>query len=143
MKKVNSNTQNLAIPDLVIARQEDPVVSNPMKVAESKMKTNKKSSIDGDMGYEIIEDIKKSKENISLFEMCNLPQQRKNLLKAFDSQTRKSQDDVQSEEEISQESIGGKSKSKTLPFLLYFEIFNHNVHNCLVDSGASSIVMPL
>ena len=29
------------------------------------------------------------------------------------------------------------------PFLLTFEIFNHNVHNCLVDSGASSNVMPL
>ena len=36
-----------------------------------------------------------------------------------------------------------KSKSQTLPFLLSFEIFNHNVHNCLVDSGASSNVMQL
>jgi hypothetical protein len=29
------------------------------------------------------------------------------------------------------------------PFLLNFEIFNRNVHNCMVDSGASSNVMPL
>jgi hypothetical protein len=29
------------------------------------------------------------------------------------------------------------------PFLLTFEIFNRNVHNCMVDSGASSNVMPL
>jgi ribonuclease HI len=28
------------------------------------------------------------------------------------------------------------------PFLLTFEIFNTNVHNCMVDSGASSNVMP-
>jgi hypothetical protein len=28
------------------------------------------------------------------------------------------------------------------PFLLTFEIFNRNVHNCMVDSGASSNVMP-
>jgi hypothetical protein len=28
------------------------------------------------------------------------------------------------------------------PFLLTFEIFNRNVHNCKVDSGASSNVMP-
>jgi hypothetical protein len=28
------------------------------------------------------------------------------------------------------------------PFLLTFEIFNKNVHNCMVDSGASSNVMP-
>jgi hypothetical protein len=29
------------------------------------------------------------------------------------------------------------------PFLLTFEVFNRNLHNCLVDSGASSNVMPL
>jgi hypothetical protein len=28
------------------------------------------------------------------------------------------------------------------PFLLTFEIFNRNVHNCMVDSGSSSIVIP-
>ena len=38
--------------------------------------------------------------------------------------------------------IGRKSRSQTLPFLLTFEIFKRNVHNCLVDSGASSNVMP-
>ena len=48
------------------------------------------------MGYDIIEDIKKTQENISLFEMCNLPQQRKKLLEAFDSQNGKTQKDVQS-----------------------------------------------
>ena len=29
------------------------------------------------------------------------------------------------------------------PFLLTFEIFNRNLHNCMVDSGTSSNVMPL
>ena len=38
--------------------------------------------------------------------------------------------------------IGIKSRSQTLPFLLTCGIFNRNVHNCLVDSGASSNVMP-
>jgi hypothetical protein len=38
--------------------------------------------------------------------------------------------------------IGSRSKSQTPPFLPTFEIFNHNVHNCLVDLGASSNVMP-
>jgi hypothetical protein len=38
--------------------------------------------------------------------------------------------------------IGRKSRSETLPFLLTFEIFNQNVHNFLVDSNASSDVMP-
>ena len=38
--------------------------------------------------------------------------------------------------------IGRKSRSQTPPFLLTFEIFNQNIHNCLVDSKASSNVMP-
>ena len=38
--------------------------------------------------------------------------------------------------------IGRKSRSQTPLFLLTFDIFNKNVHNCLVDSGASSNVMP-
>ena len=39
--------------------------------------------------------------------------------------------------------MGGKSKYKTPTFLLTFDIFNYNVHNCLVDSRASVKVMPL
>ena len=38
--------------------------------------------------------------------------------------------------------IGRKSRSQTPPFLLTLEIFNRNVHNYLVDSRASSNVMP-
>ena len=38
--------------------------------------------------------------------------------------------------------IGKNSKSTTPPFLLTFEIFNRNVHNCMIDFGASSNVMP-
>ena len=35
------------------------------------------------------------------------------------------------------------SKTKHPPFLLTFEVFNYNVHNCLVDLGASINVMPI
>ena len=38
--------------------------------------------------------------------------------------------------------IGKRPRSQNPPFLLTFEIFNRNVHNYLVDSGASSNVMP-
>ena len=38
--------------------------------------------------------------------------------------------------------IRRKSRSQTLPFLLTFEIFNRNVDNFLVDSRASSNLMP-
>ena len=96
-----------------------------------------------EMGYDIIEDIKKTKENVSLFEMSNLPQQKKKLLEALDPQPSKTLDNVPLDKEINEASIGGNFKSRTKPFLLTFEIFNLNVHNCLVYSGASSNVIPL
>lgn len=37
--------------------------------------------------------------------------------------------------------IGGRSKSHTPPLLLTFEVFNKNLHNCLVDSIASSNIL--
>lgn len=38
--------------------------------------------------------------------------------------------------------IGQKLQSLTLPFLLTFEVFNNKLHNCLVDSRASTNIMP-
>ena len=38
--------------------------------------------------------------------------------------------------------IGKNSKSTTPPFLLTFDIFNRNVHNFMVNSGALSNFMP-
>ena len=37
------------------------------------------------MEYDIVEDIKKVRENISLFEMCNVPQQKEKLLKVLEA----------------------------------------------------------
>ena len=95
------------------------------------------------MGYDIIEYIKKTKAKISLFEMCNLPQEKEKLLKALETPKIEPRNNNHTEEDISEASIGGKSKYRTPTFLLTFEIFNYNVHNCLVDSGASVNAMPL
>ena len=77
--------------------------------------------------------------------MCKVPQQKERLLKALEALDEKlpTVNQPQEEEEIEETNIGGKFKSKHPPFLLTFEIFNHNVHNCLVDSGASVNVMPI
>ena len=99
--------------------------------------------VEHDMVYDIVEYIKKTKANIYLFKLSNFLQQRKNLLEAFDPQPNNSQEDIEPDKEINEASIGGESKSQTLPFFLSFDIFNHNVHNFLVDYGASSNVMPL
>jgi hypothetical protein len=39
--------------------------------------------------------------------------------------------------------VDKKGKPFVPPFLLTFDIFNRNHHNCLIDSGASSNFMPL
>ena len=77
--------------------------------------------------------------------MCKVPQQKERLLKALEASDEKlpANNQPQEEEEIRETSVGGKSKSRNPPFLLTFEIFNHNVHNCLVDSGASINAMPI
>ena len=116
----------------------------PNKPSEEKINDVKSNFTEHKMDYDIAEDIKKVRENISLFEMCNVPQQKEKLLKALEvSKEMLPTDNQPQEEEIGEASMGGKPKSKNPPFLLTFEIFNHNVHNCLVDSGASVNVMPL
>ena len=66
------------------------------------------------MGYDIVEDIKKAKANISLFEMCNVPQQKEKLLKALEVPEEELPTNNQPEEgEIGEASVGGKSKYKT------------------------------
>ena len=96
------------------------------------------------MGYDIIEDLKKKKENISLFELCNFPQQRKKLLDYFNPQPSSIPEAIESDDEVNEASIGEKSKYQTLIFFLSFDIFNYNVHiKGLVYSGSSLNVMPL
>ena len=78
-----------------------------MKSTENKVESIKKSSKECEIGYDTLEDIKKNKANISLFEMCNLTQQRKKSFEDLDAPTNKPQDDIHSEEEISEGSIRG------------------------------------
>ena len=75
---------------MVTTKDKIPTVSKPVKIVENTTESNKKAPVEYDMGYDIVEYIKKAKSNISLFELCNLPQQRKKLLEAFDPQPNKS-----------------------------------------------------
>ena len=56
----------------------------PTKPIEKKINNIKTNLTEHKMEYDIVEHIKKVKENISLFEMCNVPQQKEKLLKALD-----------------------------------------------------------
>ena len=48
----------------------------PIKPVEEKIDNVKKNPEENKMEYNIVEDIKRVKANISLFEMCNVPQQK-------------------------------------------------------------------
>ena len=61
-------------------RETNPIINKPMETLENKTETTKEQ----DMGYDIVGNIKKTKANNSLFELCNFPQQRRKLLEAFD-----------------------------------------------------------
>ena len=61
---------------------------------------------------------------------------------SMDNKEKTSEEEKKPNPRADGELIGRKSRSQTPPFLLTFDIFNRNVHNCLVDSGASSNVMP-
>ena len=73
MKKIKNNTQIVNILDFFITSRNPKIVNMPVKYAKNKVENVKKNSTEHEMGYDIIEDIKKNKENISFFEMCNLP----------------------------------------------------------------------
>ena len=83
MKKIRNNTQAINIPKFFISSQSPKIVNMPVKSVDNKVENVKKSPTKHEMGCDIIEYIKKTKANISLFEMCNLPQQKKKLLKAL------------------------------------------------------------
>ena len=55
-----------------------------VKPIEEKNDDVKKNLKEHKMEYDIVEDIKRAKANISLFEMCNVPQQKENLLKSLE-----------------------------------------------------------
>lgn len=102
------------------------------------------------MYYNIVDDMKKFRANTSMFKLTNITIQWDILLWALG---KTSIGNTTSSDKGSSKSHGTLKyvlnaltmDANTLcpPFLLTFEIFNFNVHICLVDSGASVNVMPL
>ena len=82
MKKIQKNTTTVKIPEFTISSQDSKKINMPIKLIEDKVDNVKKNLKAPEMGYDIMEDIKKAKENISLFEMCNVPQQKEKIVKS-------------------------------------------------------------
>ena len=76
MKKIQKNTTIDKIPEFTISSQNLKKTNMPVNPIEDKIDNFKKNLKAPEMGYDIVEDIKKAKANISLFEMCNVPQQK-------------------------------------------------------------------
>ena len=132
-------------PEFTITSQDPKQNKTMPELNKEKVNADKYQSIKQQIEYDVVEDLKKIKANVPLFEMCKVPQQKEKLLKALETSEEERPADNQplDEEEIGEASTGGRSKTKQPPFLLTFEIFNHNVHNFLVDSGPSINVMPI
>ena len=64
MKKILSTTQTTPKTNPINIKETILVVNKPMKTMINKSKGTRKG---------LVEDIKKPKANISLFELCNLP----------------------------------------------------------------------
>ena len=101
-----------------------------------------KETIIPEIEYNLIGDLKRTKANISLFELLKIHSTREILPKSMIlNKSREDQNNnLETYSNLERQKLCGK---KTPTFLLTFEIFNRNVHNFMVDSGTSSNAMPL
>lgn len=131
--------------------QTDPIPLDPPNASKTLV-------ISDIVEYNIVKDMKKMRENTSLHKLTKLKQQQKILLRelkavpvsplpsivvsqaAYDMGKPPSSSNKVNLTDLVL--IRDRSISHTPPFLLTYDIFNRNVHNCLVDSRASSNIMP-
>jgi hypothetical protein len=96
------------------------------------------------LDYNVVEYLKKLKANISIMDICRIPQQKDFLLQDLRSVENPTTSDDQ-QRNLTPTDLGNKPTVNTCsgdkkgrpfvpPFLLTFEVFNKNLHNCLVDS---------
>lgn len=150
-RNVGSTTTKEKVPvnkATTISSQNQPSSSNLPS-------TSKTLVVSDSMDYNIIKDMKKTKENITMFELSKLKHLQKILLKelnfipssplpnaVFSKATNDSGQPPSGKVEATDVFlIGDRSNSHTPHFLLTYEIYNRNIHNCLIDSGASSNIM--
>jgi hypothetical protein len=159
--------------------------SIPSKSVETKQ-TDDGPKLD----YDVVEDLKKLRDNISIYELLKFPFLLQKMLQNISDNSKNGNSNgskvgqskipqksstkgnpvshdkgslpvpnvnsvnnnihnVSNSDKVVEEKASKKPQATTSntrknvpPFLLTFEIFNRNVHNCMVDSGASSNVMP-
>ena len=78
MKKIKNNTQIVNIPQFVITSQNPKEGSMSVKSAENKVENVKKNSTEHEMGYDIVEDIKKTRQPSLCLKCVTYPNKNKN-----------------------------------------------------------------
>ena len=61
MKKIQKNNATIKEPDFTISSQDQEKINTPFKPIEDKIDIVKKNLKEHEMGYDIVEDIKKAK----------------------------------------------------------------------------------
>ena len=84
VKKIQKSTTVDKIPEFTITSQNTKKINMHVKPVEEKIDNVKKNLEEHKMEYNIVEDIKMAKENISLLEMCNVPHEKENLFKSLE-----------------------------------------------------------
>jgi hypothetical protein len=156
----------------------------------SKSVERKQTNAGPKLDYDVVEDYKKLRANISIYELLKFPFLLQKMLQNISDNSKNGNTNgskvgqskvpqksstkdnpgshdkgslpvsnvnsvnnnvhnVNNSDKVVEENASKKPQATTLstrknvpPFLLTFEIFNRNVQNCMVDSGASSNVMP-
>ena len=120
-------------------------------IATNNIVNKKRSLVNMDdsleLDFRIVEDLKRAWASISLFELSKIAQFHNDIINVLlDRMPKIPQQLITSihiqDFDVDGVAIGQKSRSVTPPFLLTFEIFNNNIHNCMVDSSASFNVGP-
>ena len=122
-----------------LTKQDPPPVTSTQGTSKT---VSPKEKVIPEVEYNLVDDLKRSKANISLFELLKIPSIREILPKNMVlNKSRKTQNhNLEICTKPESQNFGTK---RVPPFLLTFEIFNRNVHNCMIDSGASSNVIPV
>ena len=81
-KKIQKSTTTDKIPKFTITSQNPKKINMPVKPVEEKIDNVKKNPEEHKMEYNILEDITRAKEKISLFEICNVPKKERKFVKS-------------------------------------------------------------
>ena len=146
----NPKSASSMTKDKVASKKTSPKATQTSPVQTDTSTPSKTLIISDEMEYNIVEDMKKTRANITLFELSKLKHQQKVLLKelhvvpvpplpaavisqSFHDMGRRPTSMMNKVDPNDIALIGGRSRSHTPPFLLTYEIFNKNVHNYLMD----------